>query len=140
MNRMEPKPVRQPRMNPLNSATTPRENSNNASAMPRRGYLMTARGSAPGTRSPNEKALKGRANSCNNSNFLRLKRRPGVVVWPIAMLGRLVRPFRAGSGKAEEPKALPWAALRLPLWGVIGCTASWCHSSMNAGKDWQNLP
>ena len=46
MNRMEPKPVRQPRMNPLDSATTPRENSNNASAMPRRGYLMTARGSA----------------------------------------------------------------------------------------------
>lgn len=85
---------------------------------------MRARDSVPGTRSPNEKALNGRARLCPNSGILSPGTRRGMVNYPMATHGKLARPFRAFSGMAERPKALPWAVMELPLWGVNGYTAS----------------
>lgn len=98
-----------------NLATTPWESPSNASDSPHGGNPKIARGGAPGTRSPKHQALKGRA----TENFGR--------PW--------VRPFRAWSGMTHGPKALPWAAMKLPLWGANGCTATKRLSSLNANRD-----
>ena len=121
------------------SATTPWGNSCNASAVPQRGNSKKARDNVPGTRSPNEKALKGRAKPCTNFSTLSPRTRSGMVNHPMATYGKLARPFRAYSGMAEGPKALPWAAIRLPLWGVKDNTATQLKSPMDHRGSWSKL-
>ena len=51
----------------------------------------------------------------------------------------LVRPFRTQSEMAEGPKALPWAAIGLPLWGVKDDTTSRWKLHLDQRGSWPEL-
>ena len=114
----------------------PLGHSHSASAEPQRGDLRLARDNVPGARSPNGKALKGRAKPCTISGIPSPTTHRGGR-HRIARHGNLARPFRARTRKAKKPKALPWATLRLPLWGASSAPRVTCNHPRTLGIDWR---
>ena len=103
------------------------------------GQLQASPGQSPGSSIAQRKSPEGATQNPAQIPLIQATTHRRMSNHAMATHCKLVRPFRAFSGMHDLPKALPLAAIRMPLWGVKDGTATLSRSPMDHRGSWSKL-